>query len=61
VLSRVLEGLLMDAYRGGKPATLSPEQIVKLIALACERPQDCGRPITRWGSRELAAVWASCL
>src|ERR687895_1450525 len=55
VLSRVLEGLLMDAYRAGKPATFSPEQIVKLIAVACERPQDCGRPITRWSSRDLAA------
>jgi transposase len=55
VLSRVLEGLLMDAYRAGKPATFSPEQIVKVIAVACERPQDCGRPITRWSSRELAA------
>lgn len=55
VLSRVLEGLLMDAYRAGKPATFSPEQIVKLIAVACERPQDCGRPITRGSSRELAA------
>ncbi|HZC03186.1 MAG TPA: helix-turn-helix domain-containing protein [Gammaproteobacteria bacterium] len=55
VLSGVLEGLLMDAYRAGKPATFSPEQIVKLIAVACERPQDCGRPITRWSSRELAA------
>jgi putative transposase len=55
VLSRVLEELLMNAYRAGKPATFSPEQIVKLIAVACERPQSCGRPITRWSSRELAA------
>jgi putative transposase len=30
VLSGVLEGLLMDAYRAGKPATFSPEQVVKL-------------------------------
>jgi DNA-binding CsgD family transcriptional regulator len=63
-LSNRLAGLLLDAYRPGKPATprsepragFSPEQIVKLIAVACERPQDCGRPITRWSSRELAAV-----
>jgi transposase len=55
VLSRVLEGLLMDVYRAGKPATFSPEQIVKLIAVACEPPQHSGRPITRWSSRELAA------
>ena len=55
VLSRVLEGLLMDVYRAGKPATFSPEQIVKLMAVACEPPQHSGRPITRWSSRELAA------
>ena len=62
-LSARLAGRLLDAYRPGKPATprsepragFSPEQIVKLIAVACERPQDCGRPITRWSSRELAA------
>jgi transposase len=54
-LSTRLAGLLLDAYRPGKPATFSPEQIVKLIAVACERPQDSGRPITRWSSRELAA------
>jgi transposase len=45
----------LDAYRPGKPATFSPEQIVQLIAVAGERPQDCGRPITGWSSRELAA------
>jgi transposase len=54
-LSNRLAGLLLDAYRPGKPATFSPEQIVKLIAVAGERPQDSGRPITRWSSRELAA------
>ncbi len=54
-LSNRLAGLLLDAYRPGKPATFSPEQIVKLIAVACEPPQHSGRPITRWGSRELAA------
>ena len=54
-LSNRLAGLLLDAYRPGKPATFSPEQIVKLIAVACEQPQDSGRPITRWSSRELAA------
>jgi putative transposase len=54
-LSARLAGLLLDAYRPGKPAPFSPEQIVKLIAVACERPQSCGRPITRWSSRELAA------
>jgi len=37
------------------PAALfSPEQLVKIIALACEHPQDSGRPLTRWTSRDLA-------
>jgi hypothetical protein len=55
-LSNRLAGLLVDAYRPGKPATFSPEQVVKLLAVACEPPQHSGRPVTRWGSRELAAV-----
>jgi putative transposase len=54
-LSNRLAERLLDAYRLGKPATFSPEQIVKLIAVAGEQPQDSGRPITRWSSRELAA------
>src|SRR5919109_2003044 len=55
VLSDRLAERLWDAYRSGKPATFSPEQVVKLIAVACEQPQDSGRPIRRWSSRELAA------
>ena len=54
-LSNRLAERLLDAYRPGKPATFSPEQIVKLIAVACEQPRDSGRPITCWSSRELAA------
>jgi transposase len=54
-LSALLEQVLLDASRGGKPATFSPEQIVKIVALACEHPKTCGRPITRWTSKELAA------
>lgn len=46
---------LQDAYRRGTPATFSPEQLVKIIALACESPSASGRPITHWSSRELAA------
>jgi transposase len=50
-----LEQVLGDGYRGGKPATFTPEQIVKLVALACEHPKASGRPITQWSSKELAA------
>ncbi len=51
----VLEQVLMDAYRSGKPARFTPEQIVKLVALACEHPKASGRPISRWSSKESAA------
>jgi len=54
-LRALLIRCLHDAYRRGTPATFRPEQLVKLIALACEHPSASGRPITQWSSRELAA------
>jgi transposase len=54
-LGALFEQVLLDAYRGGKPATFTPEQIVKIVALACEHPNACGRPICQWTSKELAA------
>ena len=54
-LSRLIEQVLLDADRRGRPARFSPEQLVKLIALACEHPRASGRPINQWSSRELAA------
>jgi putative transposase len=51
---RSLELLLDDAPRPGKPATFSPEQIVQIVAVACEPPEKSGRPIDHWTSRELA-------
>ena len=49
-----IELLLADEARPGTPATFSPEQVVQIIALACEKPPDCGRPISHWSARELA-------
>lgn len=54
-LSGLIEQVLVDAYRSGRPATFSPEQLVKLIALACEHPRASGRPLSQWSSRELVA------
>jgi transposase len=53
-LRRTLEHLLDDAPRPGKPATFSPEQIVQIVAVACEPPEVSDRPIDHWTSRELA-------
>lgn len=46
---------LADAPRPGGPMTFSLEQILQLFAMACRNPQDYGRPISHWTTRELAA------
>ena len=45
---------LEDAPRPGKPATITPEQVCQIVALACEAPEKSGRPISQWTGRELA-------
>ena len=45
---------LQDAPRSGAPATITPEQICAIVALACERPDDVGVPISHWSASDLA-------
>lgn len=45
---------LVDAPRPGGPATFKLEQVLQLFGMACESPQQYGRPISHWTSRELA-------
>lgn len=53
-LLKVVEELLSDKPREGAPASFSAEQIVQIIAISCEKPEDAGRPISHWSVRELA-------
>src|SRR3954468_17561493 len=53
-LLELIEDALDDAPRPGGPATFSPEQIVQIVAVACEPPSKSGRPISHWTHRELA-------
>ncbi len=46
---------LADAERPGGPMSFSLEQILQLFAIACEPPEDYGRPISHWTPRELAS------
>jgi putative transposase len=46
---------LASAPKSGRPSRFTPEQICQLVALACERPEASGRPISHWSARELAA------
>lgn len=49
----VLTGL-MDLPRSGTPPTFSAEQIVRIVAVACEEPSKSARPISHWTPAELA-------
>ncbi|WP_295399019.1 helix-turn-helix domain-containing protein [uncultured Thiocystis sp.] len=56
-IERALDPLaerLADLPRSGRPDTITPEQWCQILALACEPPEQYGRPITHWTSRELA-------
>ena len=46
---------LADAPRPGTPARITPEQVCRIMALACETPSASERPISQWSTTELAA------
>jgi len=54
LLAGLVEEVLVDEPRSGKPATFTPEQICRIVALACENPRESGRPVTHWSTTELA-------
>jgi putative transposase len=53
-LSQAIEVLLTDEQRPGAPATITFEQFMQIMALACEKPEVVDRPISTWTPRELA-------
>lgn len=50
---QTVEDWLSDEERPGTPPIYTAEQIVAIVALACETPESCGRPIEYWTRREL--------
>ena len=48
------EERLQDLPRPGAPAQITADQRSQIEALACERPEKSGRPITHWTGREIA-------
>jgi transposase len=53
-LGETIEELLNDLPRAGWAGKFSAEQVTQIIAVACEPPEDSGRPVTHWTARELA-------
>ena len=54
LLAQLVAAALDDAPRSGAPATFSAEQVVQIVALACEPPPASDRPTSHWTPREVA-------
>jgi putative transposase len=54
VLTTMIVEALTDHPRSGTPATFTAEQIVQIVAVACEAPADAERPVSHWTPREVA-------
>jgi transposase len=53
-LRQRIESILCDKPRPGTTATFSLEQIVQIVAIACELPATSNRPISHWSPAEVA-------
>ena len=53
-LMQLLNQILSDEPRSGTGKLFSTEQVVQIVALACETPQKSGRPVSHWTPTELA-------
>jgi len=42
------EERLADLARPGTPARISADQLCQIVAMACEKPEASGRPISHW-------------
>lgn len=49
-----IEERLEDLPRPGAPSSLTADQICQIEQMACEKPEEAGRPISQWTGREIA-------
>jgi len=49
-----IEERLQDLLRPGAPASITLDQVCQIQQMACEKPEESGRPITHWTNREIA-------
>lgn len=53
-LMALIEQILGDSQRPGTTKFFTVEQVVQIVALACESPEKSERPVSNWTARELA-------
>jgi len=51
----LIEEILSDRQRPGTTKSFSVEQVVKIVAIACESPERSDRPVSHWTPSELAS------
>lgn len=49
-----VEERLQDLPRPGAPPRITADQVCQITAMACEKPEETGRPISHWTAREIA-------
>ena len=49
-----IEDRLQDSPRPGAPSRITADQRCQIEAMACEKPEKSGRPISQWTAREIA-------
>jgi len=49
-----IEERLEDLPRPGTPARITADQVCQIQQMACEKPEESGRPISHWTNREVA-------
>ncbi|MGK7874806.1 MAG: helix-turn-helix domain-containing protein [Xenococcaceae cyanobacterium] len=54
-LMGLIEQILGDRQRPGTTKSFTVEQVVQIVAIACESPEKSERPVSHWTPRELAA------
>ena len=50
----LIKEILSDRQRSGTTKSFTVEQVVQIVALACEAPEKSARPVSHWTAKELA-------
>ena len=53
IANNSISNCLKDSKRSGTPSKISAESLCKLVALACDSPENYNRPISHWTQPEL--------
>ncbi len=51
----LIEQILSARQRPGTTKSFTVEQVVKIVAIACESPEKSDRPVSHWTTKELAS------